>query len=171
MKSSREISQFHFNNFSTQRCSRCWLQVEFWVNIDPVNMCAVHTLPLPPFLSPPCSQNCELVKARYHLQSVASPLSPTRPLGDGYNCCEWVAHLFPETNEHPHTHPPGSSHALASVSHASLITTLVSMPSLETKGLDGCHSPSDLSFYISNGKSIKYHVYLILPSIWHTIHT
>lgn len=53
MKSSREISQFHFSNFSTlyKDAAGVGSQEKFWVNIDPVNMCAVHTLPVSPFLS------------------------------------------------------------------------------------------------------------------------
>lgn len=62
MKSSREISQFHFSNFSTlyKDAAGVGSQEKFWVNIDPVNMCAVHTLPVPacsrrdaPSLQPP----------------------------------------------------------------------------------------------------------------------
>lgn len=53
MKSSRGISQFHFTNFSTlyKDAAGVGSQEEFWVNIDPVNMCAVRTLPSLPFLS------------------------------------------------------------------------------------------------------------------------
>lgn len=53
MKSAREISRFHFSNFSTlyKDAAGVGSGEEFWVNIDPVNMCAVPTLPVPPFLS------------------------------------------------------------------------------------------------------------------------
>ncbi len=52
MKFSREISRFHFRNFSTlyKDAAGVGSGEEFWVNIDPVNMCAVHTLPVSPFL-------------------------------------------------------------------------------------------------------------------------
>lgn len=53
MKSSREISRFHFSNFSTLHKDAAGVGSgeKIWVNIDPVNMCAVHTLPVSPFLS------------------------------------------------------------------------------------------------------------------------
>lgn len=131
MKSSREISQFHFTNF-IQRCSRCWLSSRIWVNIDPVNMCAVHTLPPWVFFffseekynnksHPPCSQRgSQLSEVSSSVRSEPSRL-PQGHCGKGTTVASgWHICSLRQAK------PPGSSHALASVSRASLITTLVS---------------------------------------------
>lgn len=117
-------------------------------------------LPPLPFRHPP------LLRRRQHgsylgaASSSSPPLaqpSPTRPLWEGYNCCEWVAHLFPETGEGtptatasthlPHTSatsPPPYPHPvrvttapLLAFRSASLITALVSRLRRRQRALTG----------------------------------
>lgn len=89
MKSSAAI----FISTSDKDAAGVGSGAEFWVNIDPVNTCAAAPSRQP---------------TQSWLGIISSPQpgpSPTRPERGGYNCCEWVAHLFPETA----SRPPGVS--------------------------------------------------------------
>lgn len=122
MKSQRH-QRFNFSNFLTsyKDAAGAGSQEIFWVNIDPVNMCALRTLPVSAFLS--LQQTWELVNQGIIFSPQWAHCLPHGHCGKG-TTVESGRHICSQRQARP---PLGSSRALASVSRTSLITALVSL--------------------------------------------